>query len=456
MYRLRAEILDVEPASLPQATFRGYLLAKIPPPTLDPVLPLLGERFSHVELTGANSARRALHAKQTKLVSAHYTQAHTGQAQRAGGAQASAPSPSLGPLPKRPDNLPGTSTSPQLGRATTRAVDATKIPNWEKWPPGVVKVQQGGVEQIKFRVAPTQCAGCFGDGHQRGDCKYDPVVGKQREFKAHGIDVAPELLSVLVASIDDLFDFNQVEQGIQSVVADVAQTDQLAFNPADTSHAEFLASLDLDVEDMPYVFGNVTRVHLPAALTPIAPLVALAISLGVSTTELSMILDGAASLTMCTHPKMIEDLVMFTKPVTINGAFGSKGKAIGHGQLRYRATDGHEVVVRNVLYAPSLGVNLLSQPALMRAGHMFTNDRRLIVWTDPEGLEVTCCALGKTLILVPACWLPPLATVQALTVAHTGAVIWHNRMGHPGHDRGAKTVGLVDGAEGATGLGQRF
>ena len=80
------------------------------------------------------------------------------------------------------------------------------------------------------------------------------------------------------------------------IVTDVAQTDQLAFDPADASHAKFLAALDLDAEDMPYVFGNVARVHLPAASRPIAPLVALATSLGVSTTDLSMVLEDRKSV----------------------------------------------------------------------------------------------------------------------------------------------------------------
>ncbi|KAK4690884.1 putative transposase, partial [Phenoliferia sp. Uapishka_3] len=226
------------------------------------------------------------------------------------------------------------------------------------------------------------------------------------------------------------------------------------FDKEDPSHAAFLAGLFPAGEAPPFDIRT-------------TPLGGLAVSLGIiayaagpdALGGTGFIVDSAATFTMTDDDLLLFDFQLFGTPIPISGAFGSKGAALGWGKLKYGKEDEEGVIVDKVLYVPTLGVNLLSSRQLMTTGHTFTNDTKELSWFDASGSLVVKCPIGPNLIRVPARSLSSIdLSVHALTTAPTGAsnLVWHRRMGHPEPSRADRTVKLVDGADGAKGLGRKF
>ncbi|KAK4691752.1 hypothetical protein P7C70_g9277, partial [Phenoliferia sp. Uapishka_3] len=500
-YRLWFAIQAERIGAMPASEFTNWLIVKIDVGLVDSVRPDLSSTWDHMELCNAIDSRLRFEETKQKRAAALIAggvgdlggqggdnvafaasggRARGGGSSGAGGAGSWRRSETNGASgagggvvkPNRPDNPRGASNAPVLGSTTSRAVDVRTLKNYQNWPPGVVefdkKLQDGTVvRMVKFKVGSTMCYKCFGVGHKGRDCGYNADEGKARELREYKIIVPSDIVSGLIASLDEeaAYSIDDEMAGVSDGIRDLlsgavhaTENDRLVFDPNEPSHAAFLDGIWREEDE----FFDAPDVSLAGYVVEVdfGSIIAFPAKTGVDALGgFGFILDSAATFSLAKSKELLFDYFDFAVPLVINGAFGSKGNAIGWGKMKYEKANGEVVVVDKVLYVPGLGVNLLSQLQLMRSGHRFTNDNTSVLWIDPTGNPVVRCPFGRTLIRVPASRpSPEPSAVLALTSAHTGAskLDWHRRMAHPEPPRADKTVRLVDGAANAKGLGRSF
>ncbi|GAA5875052.1 hypothetical protein JCM1840_001751 [Sporobolomyces johnsonii] len=140
------------------------------------------------------------------------------------------------------------------------------------------------------------------------------------------------------------------------------------------------------------------------------------------------ILDGGATRHFTTSLDHLASYVAFDKPLDISGAFES----FGNNVLR----------LPHVVYAPSLGVNLVSQTRMMMAGYRFTNNEKTLNLWYPGGSKlITSFAVAPTISIEASHVVrPSLPPTLALSAKADDVLVWHARLGHPSDDRLRKAL----------------
>ncbi|KAH8929456.1 hypothetical protein BT69DRAFT_205377 [Atractiella rhizophila] len=121
-------------------------------------------------------------------------------------------------------------------------------------------------------------------------------------------------------------------------------------------------------------------------------------------------LDSGASIHLTTCDWLLHNYRVLSTPIGISGAFGSTGYAVGVGDLRpvFQAVDEkiHSGTIRNVFFAPKLGVNLLSSRILMKSGVKFTNDTQTVYLAGRDDRVFGTCEIGNRLITLQSLSVP--------------------------------------------------
>lgn len=305
----------------------------------------------------------------------------------------------------------------QNGRPPVRTggrMDARNLPNHSRWPNGI------DPKDGTFMVGPKRCYKCFGnDGHWSMKCpvpEANQSAARSTALSAYGIALVANktnAYTTLVQAIhreeDDFVDYEDVYANYVSVGG------------------------SFDVFDV----ANDGPVFALSAIS--GPVCAFVARTGGSTTE--FLFDTGASLSMTDQLSLLQDFVP-CKPVLVNGAFGVKGKGMGWGtltptfELNGRRTFAK---IKNVLFVPSLGVNLIAGLPLMRGGLRVTNDTTAMYWHTSKGVPVAVHPFAGNRMPVNATWaqskvptLPAPPEVLVLTTSTTpvARAIWHRRLGH--------------------------
>ncbi|GAA5865706.1 hypothetical protein JCM5353_001598, partial [Sporobolomyces roseus] len=160
---------------------------------------------------------------------------------------------------------------------------------------------------------------------------------------------------------------------------------------------------------------------------------------------LTYILDSGASDCFTTDLSHLQNYIPFTTPRKIVGAFGSCGEALGSGTLTIDSPFGNPIKIPNVLYAPTLGVNLISMTQMMLMGYKFENTTTTLSIFDPNKIKVVDLLVAKTIEIKAS--LPPQSpsTLSSYPTSTDDPVRWHHRLGHPSDHRLKELLGWWDG-----------
>ncbi|GAA5915667.1 hypothetical protein JCM5296_000044 [Sporobolomyces johnsonii] len=204
------------------------------------------------------------------------------------------------------------------------------------------------------------------------------------------------------------------------------------------------------------------------AASSLAPQAVLARVLSVLTAKASapsssdFIFDTGASIHLTDDRSMLHDYEEFPpqRQISIGGAFGGAGKAVGRGALvcDFHLPDGTTSRVRftGVHYAPGLGHKLLSGTQVVAVGFTYFVDAASLKMYGPGGQLVAVMPLARnrtaivvqaSLLVLPSPPLPPRVSPSfskpssllrpATDVAFLAVdlQLWHERLGHVGVER---------------------
>ena len=167
-------------------------------------------------------------------------------------------------------------------------------------------------------------------------------------------------------------------------------------------------------------------------------------------------IDTGASLHFCNDLTLFTDLTS-CDPVTIRGSTGhySSSKR-GDVYLTLRTRDGQTQPLKlaNVLYVPTLPVNLISASLLKKGGIYFsTFDNTLRLVKDHREIGSARESMGLNMLQVGKNHLPSAVAYPAVAQVKPDTVLWHQRLSHAGlsqlkmtqeHSKGMKQVVFTD------------
>ncbi|GAA5936241.1 hypothetical protein JCM1841_004389 [Sporobolomyces salmonicolor] len=412
---------------------------------------------------------------QTWIVNLHATRLSRETIAGIESARRVAPSPSSAPpAPSQPTphhSWTG-NTVPRGGRGKRQRggpkLAATRYSGYERWRGGTFKDANG---TTRFKVPAGSCFACFKEGHMARDCPTaDQARSRMDEMKKDGITVPiGEAMALLTL---DLNDGGETPDGpvLAAFRAMASRVDQLPLSqrPASATAAGFRI-LATDVDPELHTFAR-TVSALPLPLSPSSssiadlpglrmfasdpaddpadrvtpsvglhvfdtPVPAAALRTSVPVAPSDYILDSGATRHFTTRLDHLHDYKPYAVPHPVGGAFGSVGHAHGEGTVVLTFPSG-PVAIPNVMYVPTLGVNLLSQTRLMLGGMRFSNDRERLVATDEEGRALTELVVKLTLRFQASSVLPsPIPSSSRYPLARKLddadlASRWHRRLGH--------------------------
>ncbi|GAA5828225.1 hypothetical protein JCM5353_003899 [Sporobolomyces roseus] len=160
------------------------------------------------------------------------------------------------------------------------------------------------------------------------------------------------------------------------------------------------------------------------------------------------VLDSGATRHFTTIREHLTDYRPYDKPIKINGVFGSAGEALGEGTLTLAGNSASGIKLMRVMYAPKLGVNLVSQTRMMLAGFRFTNNTRILSIYDRSFAHLLDIAVSPSIRMksnTPS--TPSPLPLVAHRVSTDELWIWHERLGHPSDDRLKSVLGQWNGDE---------
>ncbi|SGZ31708.1 BQ5605_C045g12235 [Microbotryum silenes-dioicae] len=315
-----------------------------------------------------------------------------------------------GPGPRDPPAKCTSHTGPHL--------DARKLHNIAKWPPGVSK-------RGRLGLFPTQCFLCYKDGHLATACMVPDhlrIKSKVNTLKEYGIPVTLKQARALVHNT-----LNQEEHTkALAVHAQLAQFDDNDDETMEASAASWhIRILGEDTEQC-FNINTATPFLLDSGATRHM------------TTRLDPLHDYRPSPTNCR--------------VRVTGAFGSGGFASGTGSLRF-STSGKDMVLRNVLHVPGLKAELVSLHCLIEDGYgvcVASAPKACGLIVSHGNVEAHFQLRNKQFILEASPLAPTLLRDSALNVALPPSAdlsLWHGRLGH-----GGVNAVLASGRAGSIGL----
>lgn len=168
--------------------------------------------------------------------------------------------------------------------------------------------------------------------------------------------------------------------------------------------------------------------------------------------ETDWIIDSGASHHMTGNVHALTD-IHATGPVSITVASGLKTVATTAGTARVTLDTGmgpKSTVLRDVLLAPGLAVNLFSIKSIMTHGCLAFFSNGGVTVNTKENV----CFQGRTrgyvlvLPLANSNMTPlPQSTDGGAAAAAVGTKMWHNRLAHPGREAMLRTQAQVDGMD---------
>ncbi|GAA5883512.1 hypothetical protein JCM1840_004243 [Sporobolomyces johnsonii] len=303
---------------------------------------------------------------------------------------------------------------------------ATRFEGWQGWPDGTFTDRDG---KVRLKIKPGRCFTCLAIGHLRSQCSHArDSIGAARarveELRKHGVAVPIEDANALVA-----FDLNP------GSTHDSAVVDALI---ASATLSQLAHRVEVDPGTQPP-----SPVPTPADIVlPESTLLTIAALRTDVTTPLCYILDGGATRHFTTSLDHLSSYVAYPDPIAIGGAFASIGKGLGEGTLTFRF-GANTLVLPNVMYAPALGVNLVSHTRLMMSGYRFTNDDATLSMWYPDGVTfLTSFPVAPTLYIEASRLVLHPPPSRALATKADDAALWHSRLGHPSDDRLKHAVGI--------------
>lgn len=283
------------------------------------------------------------------------------------------------------------------------------------WPAGINPATD------RFRVADGQCWRCFGFGHISKNC---PITERHKQGEArsavlakYGIHVDAENTYGLIAEIQP----QTVRPGI--------------------SEAEIEAEDALERQAPPHLDAPTETAGMAAATVDVTTTDATSdvnAFLASDSKPSRFILDSGATrhMTECLH--LLSDYRQFTTPLTIGGAFNSKGIGLREGKMTLSIGQ-RPLTLHNVLYAPNLGTNLVSSIALSEAGYdiLQSSARRVAVVIDGNGAKIAKFSLVNRQMVAEASALNVIISspTALTTITSADLVTWHQRMAHAKKDR---------------------
>ncbi|SGZ15865.1 BQ5605_C029g10707 [Microbotryum silenes-dioicae] len=213
-------------------------------------------------------------------------------------------------------------------------LDARKLHNIAKWPPG-------GSKRGRLGLFPTQCFLCYKDGHLATACTVPNhlcIKSKVDMLKEYGIPITLEQACALVHNT-----LNQEEH--TKALAAHAQLAQFDDNDDETMEASAASwHIRISGEDTEQCFNINTA-------TP-------------------FLLDSGATRHMTTRLDLLHNYCPSptNRCVRVTGAFGSGGFASSTSSLRF-LTGGKDMVLRDVLHVPGLVAELVSLHCLIEDGY---------------------------------------------------------------------------------------
>ncbi|GAA5890395.1 hypothetical protein JCM16303_004054 [Sporobolomyces ruberrimus] len=91
------------------------------------------------------------------------------------------------------------------------------------------------------------------------------------------------------------------------------------------------------------------------------------------------VLDSGATRHFCCDLDLLSDYKAYADgPKQINGVFDTLGQGLGEGTMVLICGSSRTIRLGRVMYAPKLGVNLISQTRMMLSGFRFTNTPTLL------------------------------------------------------------------------------
>ncbi|GAA5905820.1 hypothetical protein JCM5296_001279 [Sporobolomyces johnsonii] len=321
---------------------------------------------------------------------------------------------------------------------------ATRYPGYERWRGGTFTDGNG---MVRFKVPNGTCFRCFRDGHIARECR------EKNTARARVEELGKNGITVPIAEADALivFDLNRDASHDSSVVAALLAREATPSSPAEFTDDDLVANFAVIASDI----GPERCFFVVDTLSYTSPL-------DVDPTELSAlrttvrddnryILDSGASRHFTTRLNDLHNYLPYATPRTIGGAFGSVGHALGEGDLIATFPSG-PIRIGGVMYAPSLGVNLISQTRLMMAGMRFSNTREVLRLESERGSLIAELPMGPSIAVQASLFLPsrpsPSRPLRALPVETRAdqALRWHRRLGHLSMARLKQLLGSVGAA----------
>ncbi|GAA5972159.1 hypothetical protein JCM3765_007763, partial [Sporobolomyces pararoseus] len=329
-------------------------------------------------------------------------------------------------------------------RNGSKKVSAKTCANYKNWRGGTF-VDSNGVE--RFSIPRGTCFKCWKDGHLVAGCPLkgnEEKLGKSRieELAKNGVSTgSTNVMALLVFDENDNAQHDHAVTTALRIHYQNSRNSSSPSSPPPSPHSNFEQAHLVTIEGDPLYGSASETVKISAHAFVLTPAI------------LRYILDSGASRHFTTFLSQLLNYVPYPRPRKINGAFGVCGEAFGEGSIVLESDCGNPVTLHGVMYAPKLGVNLISQTQMMLSGYSFTNNRRTLTITDPSNSKVVDLLVAPT-IEIKASRLPspPVPSALAVKLTSDHLLLQHYRLGHPSDSRLKKSLGYWNGDEKVSSL----
>lgn len=173
------------------------------------------------------------------------------------------------------------------------------------------------------------------------------------------------------------------------------------------------------------------------------------------TIDAEAILSSGTSRHFVTNLDLLSNYAAFGTPRHIFGVFGARGLALGEGDVEI-VCGTRSVRLRHALYAPGLGVNIISLTQMMISGYKFTNTRSLLsLYTSADFhladfpirplIKFKLRSKPGRLRSIPDRSSLSHPIESSLAVSAEEVQRWHNRLGHISDARLRHAIGPMGG-----------
>ncbi|GAA5873328.1 hypothetical protein JCM16303_001093 [Sporobolomyces ruberrimus] len=242
----------------------------------------------------------------------------------------------------------------------------TKYYGYNRWRGGTFTEPDG---RVRFKILRGTCFVCFKEGHMARECKLEKGLteaanSRIAEMKKNGITIPLEEASALRTA-------NWTEDG----PTDPDELSALRAFHAAHSHGEVVES-NIDAES--FFCSTIDSPDNPPLESPALEVDEKVLALATRTKNVA-VLDSGATRHFCCDIDLLTDYKAYPDgPKRINGVFDTLGQGLGEGTMTLDCGSSRSIRLGRVMYAPKLGVNLISQTRMMLSGFRFTNTSTLL------------------------------------------------------------------------------